>query len=71
MSFVDEIIQVTNEQALVMARRMPLKGIVGISSAQPFMPPIAGRLTTLQTNRRIVPSYGERYLSTALFADLG
>jgi cysteine synthase A len=75
MGLVDEIMQVTNEQAFAMARRMPAEEgiLVGISSGAAIHAAlqVAGRPEN--TGKRIVvivPSYGERYLSTALFADL-
>jgi cysteine synthase len=76
LSLVDEIVQVTNDEAMATARRLPVEEgiLVGISSG-------AAIHAALQVARRpenagkrvvvIVPSYGERYLSTALFADLG
>jgi cysteine synthase A len=75
MSLVDEIIPVTNDEALVMARRVPVEEgiLVGISSGAAIHAAlqVAGRPES--AGKRIVvivPSYGERYLSTALFADL-
>jgi cysteine synthase A len=71
----DEIIQVANDQALETARRMASQEglLVGISSG-------AAVWAGLQVARRsenagkllvvIAPDFGERYLSTALFADL-
>jgi cysteine synthase len=74
-SLVDEIIQVSNDEAFVMARRMPAEEgiLVGISSGAAIHAAlqVAGRPDS--AGKRIVvivPSYGERYLSTALFADL-
>jgi cysteine synthase len=72
---IDEIIQVTNDEALTMARRLPKEEglLVGISSGAAVHaalkiaqePRHAGKLIVV-----IIPSSGERYLSTALFEDL-
>jgi len=76
MSLVDEIVQVTNDEAISMARRLPVEEgiLVGISSGAAIHAAlqVAGRPES--AGKRIVvivPSYGERYLSTALLADLG
>jgi len=71
----DEIIQVANDDAFATARRMAREEglLVGISSGAATWAAVqlAGRPEN--AGKRIVviiPSFGERYLSTALFADL-
>jgi cysteine synthase A len=71
----DEIIRVTNDDAFATARRAAREEglLVGISSGAALWaaievarrPESAGQLIVV-----IVPSFGERYLSTPLFADL-
>ena len=72
---VDEIIQVKNEEAFAAARKVGQEEgiLIGISSGAAIhaalqvakRPENAGKLIVV-----IIPSNGERYLSTALFADL-
>merc|ERR1712038_501826 len=74
-SLLDEVIQVSGEDAMAMARRMATEeGIFcGISSGASVVaatrigsrPENAGKRIVL-----IIPSFGERYLSTALFQNL-
>ncbi len=71
----DEIIDVANEDAFTYARRAAAEEglLVGISSGAALWAAaqvarreeFAGKLVVV-----VIPSYGERYLSTALFADL-
>ena len=74
-TLIDEVYPVSNEEAMAMARRMPQEEgiLVGISSGAAIHAAVQIGRRPESAGKRIVvivPSYGERYLSTALFADL-
>jgi cysteine synthase len=74
-SLLDEVVQVSSDDAMVMARRMATdEGIFcGISSGAAVCAAVQVAQRPEHDGTRIVviiPSFGERYLSTALFQSL-
>ncbi len=74
-SLIDEVFTVSNEEAYTMARRAPREEglLVGISSGAALHASVQIASRPENAGKRIVtiiPSFGERYLSTPLYAEL-
>ncbi len=74
-SIIDEIVRVTNDDAIATARRVCVEEgiLVGISSGAAVWAALQVARRTENAGKRmvvIIPSCGERYLSSVLFADL-